>query len=419
MRFAWNPLSWTTLLLLMIVIPAQADVAQSTRDLLDTQRRIIILREDANKHEKSQARKVGQMLFFKRQQIAHDLVREIATNPDQMTQRYAEMKAVLDQGSYVEEDTLALRGALEALQQKLPNADASDVFIRLERIGTLRRSLGTGFDEALGAVPLKSGRAHTKRWEAYVAEISSKESAAQILEQIDHEGAPEAEVAGDTAKATQHARGLEWNGLELPDHVVLMTFDDGPHPTHTPAILDILKEQGVHAIFFEIGRNLGEVRNGVATPGQNQAIVARLLREGHAVGNHTFTHPVLPKLDDVDVAREIADTQALIDVIVPEGNGRTGAFRPPYGARNDRVLADIDEHHLRSVIWNVDSEDWADPVPESVAHRVIQEIEKQGRGIVLMHDIHAVTVEALPIVIAELKKRGFRFAHWDGKKLVE
>lgn len=398
---------------------AQADVADSTRLLVATQRRILILREAASGTEASAVRKLGQQLFFKRVQIAHELVNEVATNPELQLQHYREMTEVLDHSGYEVEDMLALRGTLEALQNRLPDPAAQDIKLRLSRIASLRASLGNGFDEALAKVPLKPGKAHGKQWQHYIEYISAQESAEHIL----HELEPAVSAGGDATpgqvNAAAHARSIEWNGKELPDHVVLLTFDDGPHPTHTPAILDILKAQGVHAIFFEVGRNLGEVQNGVALPGHNQAIVARLLREGHAVGNHTFTHPVLPKLDDEQVAKEIADTQALIDVIIPEGDGRTQTFRPPYGARNDKVLAEIDQHKLRSVIWNVDSEDWADPVPQSVAHRVIQEVEAHGHGIVLMHDIHAVTVEALPIIIAELKQRGYRFARWDGKAIVE
>jgi peptidoglycan/xylan/chitin deacetylase (PgdA/CDA1 family) len=219
-------------------------------------------------------------------------------------------------------------------------------------------------------------------------------------------------------EAAARARVLEWNGEELLGKTVLLTFDDGPHATHTPAILDILKGEGLHAVFFQIGRNLGEVKDGVALPGEHRRILARLVQEGHAVGNHSFTHPVLPRLNRQSVAREIADTQLLIDAMVPDEKGRTGEFRPPYGARDEKVLAQIDEHHLRSVVWNIDSEDWADPSPQSIAHRVVQEAEKADRGIVLMHDLHARTVEALPIVIRELKQRGFRFARWNGQKLV-
>jgi peptidoglycan/xylan/chitin deacetylase (PgdA/CDA1 family) len=328
------------------------------------------------------------------------------------------MTSVLDEPAYGDEDRLIFRGALEALSRKLPPNERRDATRRLERLAELRRLLGADFEYAFGRVPLKPVPPRAAQWTAYVSRIAKDRNASQILEELDRELLAAPEPIAELTEAAARARVLEWNGEELPEHTVLLTFDDGPHPGYTPEILDILKELGVHALFFQIGRNLGEVSRGVAVPGPNQAIVSRLILEGHAVGNHSFSHPVLPRLDRQHIAREIADTQALIEFMVPEGGGRTGGFRPPYGARDDQVFAQIDVHHLRSVVWNIDSEDWADPLPESIAHRVVQEAEKAGRGIVLMHDIHARTVEALPTVIRELRKRGFQFAWWNGQKLV-
>jgi peptidoglycan/xylan/chitin deacetylase (PgdA/CDA1 family) len=395
-----------------------ADVNTSVKEIIENQRRILILREAANQGDRAEARRAGQYLFFRNHEIGRELVVEIAHSPLEVAARYQAMIRALDDPAYGDEDRLVLRSVLEALLRKLPPAERRDANQRLERLAGLRKVLGGSFDSAFQRMPLKPGGAHTDRWEAYVARLKREMSARQVLEALDHEltVAPEPAPTMDAAAAI--ARVLEWNGEELPDKVVLMTFDDGPHSTHTPAILDILKEQGVHAVFFQVGRNLGEISHGVPTPGHNQPTVSRILLEGHAVGNHSFTHPVLPKLDSRSVAREIEDTQALIEAMVPEGPGRTRGFRPPYGARDDKVLAQIEQHNLRSIIWNIDSEDWADPLPESIAHRVVQESEKAGRGIVLMHDIHARTVEALPIVIRELKLRGFRFAQWKGQKLV-
>jgi peptidoglycan/xylan/chitin deacetylase (PgdA/CDA1 family) len=278
--------------------------------------------------------------------------------------------------------------------------------------------LGGNFADAFQQVPLKPGVSRSERWVEYLGHIARDATARDILKELDQELVAAPEPAIEETDAAARARVLEWNGEELPERSVLLTFDDGPHPGYTPAILDILKAEGVHAIFFQVGRNLGEITQGAPVPGVALAIESRLVLEGHAVGNHSFTHPVLPKLERKDIAKEIEDTQMLIDAMVPDTNGRTGGFRPPYGARDDKVFAEIEQHRLRSVVWNVDSEDWADPLPESIAHRVVQEAEKEGRGIVLMHDIHARSVEALPIVIRELKKRGFQFARWKDQKLI-
>jgi peptidoglycan/xylan/chitin deacetylase (PgdA/CDA1 family) len=406
--------------LLMLAAGAQADTGAAVKEMIENQRRILILREAANREEQSEARRAGQYLFFRNRELGHKLVGEITGSAQEMPERYREMTRALDDDVYVDEDRLIFRSALEELAKTLPPIERRDAERRLEGLAELRRTLGADFESAFQRVPLKPGRVQSARWVAYVDRIAQIKTAKQILEELDQELVAAAESPWEMTdtEAAARARVLEWNGEELPEQMVLLTFDDGPHATHTPAILDILKEEGVHAVFFQIGRNLGEVNNGVAVPGDHQWIVSRIVREGHAVGNHSFTHPVLPKLNRQDVAREISDTQQLIEAMVPTGNGRTGEFRPPYGARNDKVFAQIDEHHLRSVVWNIDSEDWADPLPGSIAHRVVQEAEKAGRGIVLMHDIHARTVEALPIVIRELRQRGFRFARWNGQKLI-
>jgi len=404
--------------MLLCATVARAEVGATVRELIENQRRILILRQAANQWERAEARRAGQYLFFRNQELGRKLVGEITHSAQDMPERYREMTGVLDEPSYSDEDRLILRSTLDALSHKLPQRERGDAARRLQGLADLRKVLGADFETALWRVPLKSATPLGAQWAAYVSRISHDTTAMQVLEALDRELLTAPEPIGELTEAAAKARVLEWNGEELPDNTVLLTFDDGPHPGHTPAILDILKEQGVHAVFFQIGRNLGEVSRGVATPGHNQPIVVRLLLEGHAVGNHSFTHPVLPKLNRQNIAREIADTQALIEVMVPEGVGRTGGFRPPYGARDDKVLAQIDLHHLRSVVWNIDSEDWADPLPASIAHRVVQEAEKAGHGIVLMHDIHARTVEALPAVIRELKKRGFQFARWNGRKLV-
>jgi TolA-binding protein len=109
--------------------------------------------------------------------------------------------------------------------------------------------------------------------------------------------------------------------------------------------------------------------------------------------------------------KEIASTNALLTHIL---GGPPQLFRPPYGASNPGILTEIAADKMQTVIWNVDSEDWADPVPNSVAQRVVTEAEKQGRGIILFHDIHKVGVEALPTVIETLQQDGFKFASWNG-----
>ena len=404
--------------LLLFAAGVQADVGPTVRELIENQRRILILREAARPQERAEAQRAGQYLFFRNQQLGRKLVQEITQSLPNAPARYQELTRAMDDPSYSHEDRLVLRNPLDALSRRMLPDERRDALARMDRLAEMRKVLGASFEATFDRVPLRPGAADSRRWTAYLNRITVGTSAMKVLEELDHKLIEAPESPSELNEAAERARVLEWNGEELPDKTVLLTFDDGPHPVHTPAILDVLKTHGVHAVFYQVGRNLGEVWRGAAVPRLNQSIVARLVLEGHAIGNHSYSHPLLPRLDERSIGREISDTQLLIDAMAPGNLARTGGFRPPYRARNDKVMAQIDANHLRSVVWNIDSEDWADPLPASIAHRVVRETETAGRGIILMHDIHARTVEALPMVIRELRKRGFQFARWDGHRLV-
>ena len=164
------------------------------------------------------------------------------------------------------------------------------------------------------------------------------------------------------------------------------------------------------AVFFELGENLAALKaDDTLQPTRAAAASRRLLAAGHVLANHSYTHALLPKLGPAELAREIEVTNRALAGV---SSAPAGLFRPPYGARNARVLAALREHGMKSILWNVDSRDWADPVPRSIADRVVGEAEEQGHGIILFHDIHARTVEALPLVIETLQSRGYRFVGW-------
>jgi peptidoglycan/xylan/chitin deacetylase (PgdA/CDA1 family)/TolA-binding protein len=193
---------------------------------------------------------------------------------------------------------------------------------------------------------------------------------------------------------------------------VALTFDDGPHPRYTDQVLDVVQKYGLHAVFFEVGKNLGTIddKNAVTLGPAAQASY-RILASGSMLGNHSYSHPVLPKLDEAKLTKEIDSTNTLLAYIL---KSPPVLFRPPYGAANASILTRIQADKMKTVIWNVDSEDWADPVPNSVAQRVITEVEKQKRGIILFHDIHKTGLEALPAVIETLESDGYKFVTWNG-----
>ena len=247
---------------------------------------------------------------------------------------------------------------------------------------------------------------HREAWDHYVAFLKTKTTREAILKEMDSE-LPPAESRGGAAARSK----MEISGLELPPKTVALTFDDGPHPRYTDQVLAILKKYDLHAVFFEIGKNLGTVNGDEVKLGPNAAVSDRILASGSFIGNHTYSHPVLPKLDEADQTKEIDSTSLLLTNIL---KAPPVLFRPPYGAANAGILSEVQSDKMKTVIWNVDSEDWADPVPNSVAQRVIAEVEKQQRGIILFHDIHKVALDALPVVIETLEADGYNFVTWNG-----
>ncbi|HUS26293.1 MAG TPA: polysaccharide deacetylase family protein [Nevskiaceae bacterium] len=166
-----------------------------------------------------------------------------------------------------------------------------------------------------------------------------------------------------------------------------LTFDDGPNPVTTPQILDILEAYDARATFFVIGSRV---------PG-HEALLQRMFQDGFEIGNHSWSHPDLTKLSSVQVRQQVEQTQtAVINAGVPAPR----LFRPPYGAVNPMVKSQIP---LTLVMWNVDPEDWQTPD----VSQIIAKVEAQAKpgGMVVMHDIHAQTAQALPTILDNLEDR--------------
>ncbi|MDP2064268.1 MAG: polysaccharide deacetylase family protein [Phaeovulum sp.] len=186
------------------------------------------------------------------------------------------------------------------------------------------------------------------------------------------------------------------NSVSIEQPLVALTFDDGPHPVHTPRLLDILKERGVIATFYLIGRSVRAFPD----------VARRIAAEGHEIGNHTWSHPELWGLGDYDVLREIDRTN---EVIWRTVGLLPVTMRPPYGAitrYQSRMLHDT--RLLPTVMWSVDPSDYRRPGPDVVASRIIT--KARSGAIVLAHDIHGPTVDAMPATIDGLRERGFSFA---------
>jgi cellulose synthase/poly-beta-1,6-N-acetylglucosamine synthase-like glycosyltransferase/peptidoglycan/xylan/chitin deacetylase (PgdA/CDA1 family)/spore germination protein YaaH len=193
--------------------------------------------------------------------------------------------------------------------------------------------------------------------------------------------------------------------------LLALTFDDGPDPRWTPAILDILKQENVPATFFIIGKN------GQAYPD----LLRRLVNEGHEIGNHTYTHPNLGEMPTSLTELELNATQRLIE---SETGRSTVLFRPPYFGDAEADKPQEVEPALQAqqlgylmVGLRIDPDDWQLPVTaDEIVDRTLQRVADNNpdtRGqVILLHDSggnRVATVEALPRMIHELRARGFRF----------
>lgn len=178
--------------------------------------------------------------------------------------------------------------------------------------------------------------------------------------------------------------------------VVALTFDDGPHPTHTPMLLDILAQHRAKATFYVVGQMVRSYPE----------ITRRIVAEGHEIGNHTWRHPFLWNLGDRSVLEEIDRTQQVVwDTVgaVPV------TMRPPYAAITARQSSFLQaQRHLPTILWSVDTSDWRRPGSSVVAQRMIN--GSQPGAIILAHDIHGPTVRAVPEALPGIAARGLGFA---------
>lgn len=184
---------------------------------------------------------------------------------------------------------------------------------------------------------------------------------------------------------------------------VALTFDDGPSRTQTPRLVHLLLDRHVPATFFMVGSRIG----GAADAGR---LVAR---SGFVIGNHTWSHPQMPSLSDKQIRKELVDTGlAFRKAHIPHSQ----LMRPPYGAENARVLADIARLHLVPVLWTVDSRDWVGGNSQQIADRILAQLRPHRRNVVLQHDginNSPASVAAVPIVIRKARQRGYCFADLD------
>ena len=192
--------------------------------------------------------------------------------------------------------------------------------------------------------------------------------------------------------------------LPLQAKELVVTFDDGPWPGTTPKVLDALKSECVRATFFVLGRNV------VAHP----EIARRALAEGHSIGHHSYSHPLLSHMPLAKAEAEV-DRGIAADELALYGERRTQPttpfFRFPGFAANGPLLDRMNERGL--VIFGADvwASDWVSMTPAQELHLILARIDQMQRGIVLFHDTKMQTATMLPDFLRELKRRGYKIVH--------
>jgi len=182
---------------------------------------------------------------------------------------------------------------------------------------------------------------------------------------------------------------------EKKANMIALTFDDGPG-VHTERLLDMLKENNAKATFFMVGKSL---------EGDYGHLVSRIRDDGHELGNHTYSHASLMSLDEADIRAELSKVDELIAGLAP--GARSELIRPPYGARDERVLETIT---TPAIIWSIDTNDW-----KSRNAGMIEEVALSAKAgdIVLMHDIHKETIDACETIIPKLIEAGYELVTID------
>ena len=196
--------------------------------------------------------------------------------------------------------------------------------------------------------------------------------------------------------------GKTFTGRSRGSRQIALTYDDGPNHQHTPRLLELLAKQNVQATFFLIGRYVQ----------QRPDLAREIVRAGHIVGNHTFTHPLLTFKSESEIKRELAACQsALHDALGDHSN----LFRPPFGGRRPAVLRIARELRLEPIMWNVTSYDWNAPPAAVIEQKVAGKI--RGGDIILLHDgghkqigaDRSQTVIATDRLITRYKNEGYEF----------
>jgi peptidoglycan/xylan/chitin deacetylase (PgdA/CDA1 family) len=196
--------------------------------------------------------------------------------------------------------------------------------------------------------------------------------------------------------------GRTFTGLPRGSKQLALTYDDGPNNSHTLRLLEVLAKHGIHATFFLLGRYVQ----------QRPGIAREVVKAGHTVGNHTFTHPSLVFKSESEIRNQLSDCRAVLQDAV---GAHSNLFRPPFGRRRPAVLRLARELALEPVMWNVTGYDWDAPPAAVIEQKVTSQL--RGGNVILLHDggyknmgaDRSQTVIATDHLIARCKAQGYEF----------
>nr|WP_083909597.1 polysaccharide deacetylase family protein [Rhodopseudomonas sp. B29] len=177
---------------------------------------------------------------------------------------------------------------------------------------------------------------------------------------------------------------------------VALTFDDGPWPVNTPAVLDALAAECVKAVFFPIGKHAS----------WHPQILKQVIAAGHTVGSHTWSHVNLAIKPFAEAKAEIE--KGISGVVLAAGQPTAPFFRFPQLRQTPELKAYLGERNIATFSIDIDSEDFRIHKPEQLVTSVMTKLKKTGKGIILMHDFQKSTAQALPEILSQLKSGGYK-----------
>ncbi|MCB0348963.1 MAG: polysaccharide deacetylase family protein [Bdellovibrionales bacterium] len=185
------------------------------------------------------------------------------------------------------------------------------------------------------------------------------------------------------------------NRLKLNHGEIVLTFDDGPHPSRTEQVAEILDRHQVKAVFFALGQNARSLPN----------VIKNVIAKDNIYGSHSDTHKQLTAISNEAAQKEIRDGHRSV---VAAANGEdSGFFRFPYGSRNTALATFVKENFLSSFFWNMDTLDWKYSDTIVLYNHIVSEVNREQRGVILFHDVHQQTVTVLDHFLEQLYEAGY------------